>query len=240
MLATALVFCVLAATPQGEEPRSEERTFTHELYSFQCPDDWLLLSKETIADVRAKVKDIAPAFEQVDFGSVDACVVRPVEGEGSFTPNVNFVRTNSRMPVSDSHVDELRDTMTQQFAEHGVQFREPLAVTVTAAGAVPCYRIDYVATLPTSDDVLRQRQLMIPIGGTLLTVTCSATEQQFAENEPKFAAVLSSLRIDPAAMDSPFWVRMLWMTAVGAVLGGIVGGAVKLLQRRKAASRGAV
>lgn len=229
MIVSAALLCSVLTAPQGDGPQR----FAGAAYSFACPDGWVLASKETIDEVRREV-GATPMLENVDLQKVDALVFDP-EVADTFA-SVNFVTADGRMAVDDAGAERLRKELTDGLASLGVDFRSDLTVACSRVGDAACYEVAYDALLPTAPAVMRQRQLLVPLGAQVLTVTMTATQDAFASVEPSFAALLSTLQVEASGGLVDAWRSLPRMVRSG-VIGGVIGGAIALVMSRRRRSQ---
>ena len=235
MIAAAALLCSLLAAPQGDGPAR----FAAESYSFTCPEGWVLASAETLADVKREV-GMVPQLEDLDFDLVDALVFDPAPAD--FAATANFVVTPGDLPVDAAGARTLRGELTQRLRAMDVDFRSEVAVVATNVHGAPCFQVEYDAVLPGGDEVVRQRQLLVPLGGELLSITMSASKDAFPDAEPSFAAMLDTLQV----VRSPGLISRLvdaWRSLPGfvrgAIFGSLLGGVGALVYVARRRRRGA-
>ncbi len=203
-------------------------------FSFTYPDDWVVVTREILADARKQVgPDVKDwlAKTNMDLNRIRVAVFRKGHDE-----NLNVIVNDKELPVNDRSVQELRNVLPQQFKTAGFQ-ADNLQVGIQKIGPHEVAVSDFQVRLPVSPDLFREKQVYLPGGGKTFIITCTAKANSFQQVAPAFEQILASFRVPPPTPGGFDWKGVMITGLIGGVAGGLIGGAFalykKLAARRK-------
>ena len=187
--------------------------------SFQYPDEWTVLSElnqeQFTPAVQAYVKE-----SQIDLRAIHVMVVRL--NDSDFQENMNVVITPHEVPVTASSIEKFLPQIKSQNATTGIQMSELSGDLITIADR-QAINLTFKTKLPFEDNLLQQRQVLIPGGGQTFTITFTALPTTYSQHVGAFDSVLQSLKLAP--QQSSFnWdaIGRLCGTMIGVPIGVIV------------------
>ena len=197
--------------------------------SLDCPDGWTALSKFNLEAVRDKLPPELKRWiekEKPDFSQVKVLVIR--NDAADFLENLNVVVNENEMPVNDDSVHRLMDLLLKQYQRVGAGVMK-IHGQVERIGDREAVVVEFDSRMPGVDFLLRQRQVAFPGGGNTYFVTSTAAADSFADHAPTFEGILRSMKTPaPGGFN---WNRVLFMSAVGGAIGGLLGLLMKVFKK---------
>jgi hypothetical protein len=203
-------------------------------FSFTYPEGWIAVTQKAMGDVNQIVPDDTKEWvlkNNVDLSQIAVTVIR--DGNEEFLENLNVVVKPQQIPVNDKFEKELKAAISQQLGTMGVKL-EGVQSRIEKIGSRDAIVVTFQSRLPGVDDLLRQKQIMLPGGGNTYIITCTAKADSFDKYQPTFDAVLASFQAPAPATQGFVWNQ----AAVSGAIGGVVGGMIAALALAKRSSSG--
>ncbi len=194
-------------------------------FSFTYPNGWVPITRDKMDDVK---QVIPPALKDwidrnhVDLSRISVMLIR--DGHDEFLENLNVVVSDQGFPINDEALKKVPEAVMQQYASMGITVKN-LQTRVQRIGPHDALVLEYRHDIPNVETPLWQRQVMMPGGGKLYIITCTAKADRVEEYQPTFDNILASFRV-PAVTSKPLfdWNRILTTSITGGIVGGLVGG----------------
>jgi hypothetical protein len=223
-LSVVIALAMFSGLACGASVTSTETTeFTSsEGFSFRYPADWIVVSKDKTAEVKAELKTIVAKFKY----NLDNLAVVALGPEKGDSMNVLVRYTGGRRPeVGENAKPEVLEMVKQYTKDLGVAIPNG-RVSVETFGPNKAMVARFTANV--QDQELAILQVFMFGQWYAYTVTCTSSASNVARNEPIFAAMLSSLAIDLDASTVPRWLLVVVIACSIGICGGLAWLLVKL------------
>ena len=205
-------------------------------FSLTYPDGWTAVDKvsQTIHP-KDLPKEIGNWLQknQVSLDGVKVMLLR--QGKGSFLENLNVVVRPGEPPINSHTVDEVIDVVSKQYRSMGLPIQN-MTGRLQTYGVNRAVVLDYNMKVPGSNATITQRQMMIPGGGNIYIITCSAKPETFATYAPIFDSIVSNMKVPAPTVHGFDWNRVMEKALMGGIGGMLIG--VGLWAVKKFGARG--
>jgi hypothetical protein len=227
----SLVGLCIVVTGMGSAQAASTAECRGDCFSFEYPAGWVEMTGENFQKIVQANPEMRRFLADIDMSALEVMVVKPVS-EGDLAPNITVTVENGWGSVNKAEAKKAGAELVRFMRKAGMQMRVVHTGVVDVDGH-DAIRVELVGTTPAHPDEIRQMATLVPAGGRVYSMWCTAPADEYALHKPRFDATVASLEVEG------LFGRVKGIAVVFALICGVVavvGYLVRKSRRRREAA----